>query len=253
LGGGARRATLALSAGFGFGPLASGLLAEYAPHPTVLPYLAHAIASGAALAAVAGVPAAPRPTTPRGPLLRLGLDRSNRRPFLHGVVWMAPFVFAFPAIGFAALPAFQGGVLAPGYIGALAALTLAAGMVVQPFGRRRAPTATARLGLVTGAVGTALGAGAVSWHASPLLLVTSILLGASYGVLMTSGLRTVQSLAHPETRGGLTGLYYVLTYTGFAAPLGLALAARAMAPATALLGVGALALAAAAVLRPPPR
>jgi MFS family permease len=40
-GGGARRATVALSSGFGAGPLISGLLAQYAPHPVVVPYVVH--------------------------------------------------------------------------------------------------------------------------------------------------------------------------------------------------------------------
>src|SRR5207237_5278194 len=38
---GARRATLALSAGFGLGPLVSGLIAELAPAPVIIPYLLH--------------------------------------------------------------------------------------------------------------------------------------------------------------------------------------------------------------------
>src|SRR5580698_1887622 len=103
-GAGARRATLALSAGFGFGPLLSGLLAQYAPHPTVLPYVAHLIVSAIAFGLALGAPAPPRAAGARRPLLRIGLNRSNRGPFLQGVVWMAPFVFAFPGIAFATLP-----------------------------------------------------------------------------------------------------------------------------------------------------
>jgi hypothetical protein len=38
---GARRAAIALSAGFGLGPLVAGLLAEWAPDPLVVPYLPH--------------------------------------------------------------------------------------------------------------------------------------------------------------------------------------------------------------------
>lgn len=250
---GARRATLALSAGFGFGPLLSGLLAQYAALPTVLPYVAHVVAQAAALLAAARVPAPSRLTGPPGPLLRIGLDRSNRGAYLRGVVWMAPFVFAFPGIAFATLPALDGGTLRPGTIGALAALTLAAGMLAQPLTRRRAPTTMARAGLVVGAAGTVLGAGAVSWHIAPLLLVAAVLLGVAYGVCMTSGLRTVQSLARPETLGGLTGLYYVLTYVGFGTPLALALLSRAhiVAPLPSLFGVSALALVAALALRTP--
>ena len=46
---GARRATLALSAGFGLGPLVSGVIAEFAPAPMAWPYVVHAIAMAAAL------------------------------------------------------------------------------------------------------------------------------------------------------------------------------------------------------------
>jgi hypothetical protein len=84
------------------------------------------------------------------------------------------------------------------------------------------------------------------------LLAAAALLGAGYGVCMTSGLRLVEALSRPETRAGLVGLYYVLTYVGFATPLALALAARRMTATTSLLAVAGLALGAAAVLRAPP-
>jgi hypothetical protein len=251
-GAGARRATLALSAGFGFGPLLSGLLAQYAPYPTLLPYVAHLIVSVFVFGLAFRTPAPPPAATRPGPLLRIGLDSSNRGPFLRGVVWMAPFVFAFPAIAFATLPALAGGKLQPSTVGALAALTLAAGMLAQPLTRGIAPTAAARAGLVVGAAGIVLGAGAVAWHATLLLLAAAVLLGGAYGACMTSGLRIVETLSRPDTRAGLAGLYYVLTYLGFATPLGLALAAREMTPTATLLGVAALALAAAAALRAPP-
>jgi hypothetical protein len=69
---------------------------------------------------------------------------------------------------------------------------------------------------------------------------------------MTSGLRTVDQLSRLETRAGLIGLYYVLTYVGFATPLVLALAVRVATPTSTLFAVCALALAAAAALRAPP-
>ncbi len=166
---------------------------------------------------------------------------------------MAPFVFAFPAIAFATLPGLAGGKLQPSYVGALAALTLAAGMAAQPLTRRAAPTTAARAGLIVGAAGVVLGAGAAAWHATLPLLAAAVLLGVGYGACMTSGLRLVEALSRPETRAGLAGLYYVLTYVGFATPLGLALAARKVSPTATLLGIAALALAAAAALRAPPQ
>jgi hypothetical protein len=251
-GAGARRATLALSAGFGFGPLLSGLLAQYGPRPTVLPYVAHLVTTAFIFALALRAPAPPRAPARPGPLLRIGLDRTNRGPFLRGVVWMAPFVFAFPGIAFATLPALAGRKIQPSYVGALAALTLAAGMAAQPFTRRITPTTAARAGLLVGAAGVLLGAAAVLWHAALPLLAAAVLLGVGYGVCMTSGLRLVEALSRPETRAGLAGLYYVLTYAGFTTPLLLALAARHVTPTATLLGVAALALCAAAALRAPP-
>src|SRR6185295_5581430 len=53
---GARRATIALSAGFGLGPLASGLVAQYAPAPTMLPYAIHVALLGGMLIVARRVP-----------------------------------------------------------------------------------------------------------------------------------------------------------------------------------------------------
>ena len=52
----ARRAALALSAGFGFGPIVAAALAQWAAHPLVVPYLPHLVLGVVALAAVWTVP-----------------------------------------------------------------------------------------------------------------------------------------------------------------------------------------------------
>lgn len=252
---GARRATIALSAGFGLGPLATGVLAQWAPAPTVLPFVAHVAMLVVALAVAVGAPVPPPRPRAAGPLLRLGLDRTNRRGFLRAVASMAPFVFGFASIAFAVLPVMLGtaalGRAPIAYVGLLGAITLGAGVLAQPATRSLGATSSARLGLVIGALGTAVGAAAVAGPTPALLLVAAPILGAGYGICMTAGLRNVEVLAQPATRGGLTGLYYVLTYVGFAVPYALALAAAHVSPATALLGVAALALLSAATLRRP--
>jgi hypothetical protein len=89
----------------------------------------------------------------------------------------------------------------------------------------------------------------VALQLSALLLVCAAILGAGYGICMTAGLRRVELCARPETRGGLTGFYLVLTYVGFAAPWLIAHATRHLAPEPVLAIVAGLALGAAAVLR----
>ena len=186
------------------------------------------------------------------PLIRIELAPEAWRSFLRGVAPVAPFVFGFPVIAFAALPSMLGGALGPAplvYTGALCALTLAAGVLAQPITRRFAPMVAARLGLVTGTLGTLLGALAASARLPAALLVVAPLLGSAYGVCMTSGIQSVQRLARPEARGGVMGLFYLLTYVGFLAPYLLALATRAVTPAVALEAVAAVSLITALVIR----
>jgi MFS family permease len=250
---GPRRATIALSGGFGLGPLVTGVLAQYAPEPTRMPFVAHLTVLGGALLIVRGAPDAGAATdAAQRPLLRIRLEPEAWSRFLRGVAPMAPFVFGFPSIAFAALPGMLGGALGAAplvYTGALCALTLAAGVVAQPITRRLAPMIAARLGLGTGTLGLLLGAWAVDTHTTGALLLVAPLLGAAYGVCMTSGIQSVQRLARPEARGGVMGLFYLLTYVGFLGPYLLALATRMVTPTLALEAVAAMSLVTALVIR----
>src|SRR4051812_28168449 len=55
-GAGGRRAAFAMTAGFSLGPLTSGLLGEFGPAPTVLPYLLHTALVAVGLAFALGLP-----------------------------------------------------------------------------------------------------------------------------------------------------------------------------------------------------
>jgi Major Facilitator Superfamily len=253
--GGARRATIALSAGFGSGPLVTGVLAQYGPAPTVIPYAVHVAVLSVALLVARRAPDTrqlePSEQT-HGPLLRIELDPAAWRRFVRSVAPMAPFVFAFPAIAFAALPSMLGAALGRAplvYTGVLCAVTLATGVLVQPATRRFEPEMAARLGLFVGAGGLAAGAFAVATRIPAALLFVAAILGTAYGACMTAGLEATQRLARPESRGGITGLYYVLTYGGFAAPFVLAVATRAVLPEITLGVTATLALLVAAVIR----
>ena len=198
-GGGARRTTIALSSGFGLGPLVTGVLAQVAPGPTVLPYAIHVALLVCALLIARLAPDTGERKQSAGPLLRIELDRQGWWTFLRSVAPMAPFVFGFPAIAFAALPSMLGAAVGPAptvFTGVLCAITLAAGVLAQPIGRRFDPTLAGRLGVFVGAVGLALGAAALAARTPLALLVVAPILGAAYGVCMTAGLQCAQRLAH---------------------------------------------------------
>ena len=238
----ARRASLTLTAGFGLGPAVSGTIAQWGPAPTLLPYGIHV-----ALTLLAAAPLLTAPET-RGacsgvaPALAADLVEplAVRRRFLRVVVPASPWVFGCASCAFAVVPAVvagRTGQLGVAYASLLAVVALSVGAAVQPFavrigsvaGGRQLPVglAVATLGLLLAALTAAL--------VSPLLgVLAAAVLGAGYGLCLVSGLTEVQRTAPPEALGGLTAVYYSVTYVGFTFPVLLA-AASALAPVGLLL------------------
>ncbi len=257
---GARRAAIALSAGFGLGPLVAGLLAQWSPDPLLVAYLPHLLVVAVALALVPRVPETVPASRWRG---RTGQPAAARRGtvtiprrFLGVVAPSAPWVFVAPSVAFAALPALvshQVGSFQVGFAALMAALTLGVGVGVQPLARRldaAGPGRGLQTGLATTLAGLVLGALAVHLGSWPLVVPAAILLGAGYGFCLVSGLLEVQSLAAPEDLAALTAIFYALTYVGFATPLVIAeLQALLRAPVILLAGALLAALTLAGVRR----
>ncbi|MHA6793214.1 MFS transporter [Pseudonocardia bannensis] len=233
-GSGARRAALALSAGFGVGPAVGGSLAQWAPLPMELPYLVHIVITIPAIGWLLRTPETrPAVAVPRGPgrgtlWSDLAVPAARQRRFLRLVVPAAPWAFGAPSISFAVQPVALGGRTAGfGLIFAtlLTALTLAAGVGIQSFARRldrRSRTLGLRLGLALVVTGTLLAAGTAASGSLALAMIASVVLGAGFGISLVSGLLEVQRIARPEDLAGLTAVYYGLTYIGFGFPMLLA-------------------------------
>src|SRR5690242_20119000 len=219
----ARRAALALTAGFGLGPVAAALLAQWAPGPLLTPYLPHLVIGVAA--ALGRTPeGAPVPPAARG-------SRSARRRWPPAAVrtarfWLAvapasPLVFGSVALAIVVLPeeVTSAGSLSAGYAGLMTALSFAAGVAVQPLARRLRDALTGAVaGLACAAAGTAVGIGAVAGPDRVLAGAAAVLLGLAYGLCLVSGLRQAEQMAAPDERGAVVACYYALAYLGFAAP-----------------------------------
>jgi MFS family permease len=230
-GAGGRRAAFAMTAGFSLGPLTSGLLGEFGPAPTVLPYLLHTALVSVGLALALRLPETvdvhARSRTagesdPADPLIRPG-DGLLVATVLAPV---AVCVYAFPSSMISAVPLLvdlpYGGVAVTGV---LAGITLGAGTVVAGLQRR--------LGRWTAVVGTALGTAGFAAAAAyattgqlPWLIAAAPLLGAGGGLCLAAGLTLTARLAAPTRRGALTSLFLACAYVGFAAPFVMAVAAR---------------------------
>ncbi|GAA4693603.1 MFS transporter [Pseudonocardia yuanmonensis] len=230
-GSGARRAALALSAGFGIGPAVGGVLAQWAPLPMELPYLVHVVLTLPVIPLVARAPETRSPeVAPRRSLLSdLKVPAAAHPRFLGLVLPLAPWVFGAPALSFAVQPAALGSERTAGFglifATGLTAVTLSAGVAIQSAARRldaRAPLAGARLGLVLIVVGILVAAVTALTGSLVVAFVASAILGAAYGISLVSGLLEVQRIAGPAHLAGLTAVFYSLTYIGFLLPVVLA-------------------------------
>lgn len=243
---GARRAAIALSAGFGLGPLVAGLIAQWAPDALISAYLPHLVVIAAALGVVL---AAPETVGEANGSRRLSVPTSTRHiRFLLIVVPSAPWVFIAPSVSFAVLPglvAHSTAGLRVGFAALIAGLTLGVGILIQPLARRLDRTPGVR-GIVAGLAAIAaallLGAPAAHTHEWPLVVPASVLFGAGYGLCLVCGLLEVQRLSPPDELASITAIFYALTYVGFAAPIALSELEHLAAAATLLLGAAALAI-----------
>jgi predicted MFS family arabinose efflux permease len=241
---GPRRATVAMTVGFGLGPLVAGVLAQWAPARTVLPYLPHLLLALAALPLVRRTPETRTPVAGDG---RLRIPDMSSRRFRTVVAPLAPWVFGVVAVGIAYLP----GLVEPrlgGYVLLFSTLVTllgaAAGIAVVPLARRAARGGTRRLlgtalGVVIAGLVVAAGAAAAT---DPLLVIAAVvLLGAGYGSCQVCGLTEVQRIARPGSLAGLTAAYQAISYLGLAAAVPLAAVDHVVPPAVLLLGLAALA------------
>ena len=217
----ATRGAVSTSLGFAIAPAMSGVLAQYGPAPTTLPYLVHVAVLVVGLGALLVVPETVQERRP-GRLMHLGLPPEARRPFWAVLAPTAVGVFAFPAVAATLLPLLvvRDGV-GVAYAGLIGGVSLAASAVAARVGRRWERGA-APLGMALGAVGYALGVVAIVATSEPLLLPAAALLGAGGGLCLTAGLTLTARLAPPHTRGAMNSAFYAFAYAGFGTPLLLA-------------------------------
>jgi hypothetical protein len=232
----ARRAAVAMTAGFALGPLVAGLLAQWAPDPGAVPYLPHVALAVAVLALLRGAPETVVATS--GAPVRSALPAHGRAWFRRVVARSAPWVFAVPAIAFALLPSVVGADHAADgtALVAITALCAFSGVLIQPLARRldhRAGVA----GLLVLAAGLTLAAVTVQSRLIWLLVPCAIILGCAFGLCLVAGLIEVQHMAGGGDLARLTVL---------------ALGAHVAGYELLLAGTAVLALATAALVGPGP-
>jgi MFS family permease len=250
---GPRRATIAMTIGFAAGPFVAGVLAQWLPAPTVIPYVPHLVLLVVAIIAVSRVP------DPLGAAASTEPDSaaSSRAPelgrhFLLVLLPFAPWVFGTAAVGLAYLPALVAERVGPHallFSAAATTLTAVTGVLAQPLAKALHRPNEPRL-LLGSMASVMLGIGCAAWAAysvSPTaVLVACAVLGVAYGTSQFCGLVEVQRVADRRSLGSATAMYQVLSYLGFAFPFLMSLASSHHDSSPTRLLVVLLAFAAAA-------
>jgi hypothetical protein len=228
----ARRSALALTAGFGLGPVVAAVLAQWVSDPLVVPYLPHLLIGAAAVVVLARTPegtasrrtvqrsAAPGQSGTAGPQ-RWPPAAERTRRFWLAVAPASPMVFGSVSLAIVVLPeeVTSARSLSAGFAGLMTALSFSAGVAVQPLARRMRDALTGSVaGLGCATAGAAIGIAAVAASDRAVAGAAAVLLGLAYGLCLVSGLRQAEHLANPDERGAVIACYYAVAYLGFAAP-----------------------------------
>ena len=224
-----RRSALALTGGFGLGPVVAAGLAQWVSDPLVVPYLPHLVIGTAAAAVLAGTPEgaasrSPAQVRPGGPVAtapRWPPAAVRTRRFWLAVAPGSPLVFGSVALAIVVLPeeVTSARTLSAGFAGLMTVVSFAAGVAVQPFARRLHDMLSGVVaGLVCAAAGCAVGIAAVASADRVLAGVAAVFLGLAYGLCLVSGLRQAEHMASPDERGAVIACYYAVAYLGFAVP-----------------------------------
>jgi MFS family permease len=209
-------ATVANLGGLALGPVFTGLLARYLPHPLVLPYLVLAalvLASALALLACPETVATGRADAARS---RFALLPHSSRRFTGAA--LGGFVsFAVTGI-FAVL----GAIVVRGELGVdsvlvwglTTGLVFAASAVAQLAAGGWSPVRLYVVGAVALPLGLALVVGSVAHPQAVIYGAACIVTGAACGLLFKAGLVTSAGVALPAARAGVLAMHFSIAYAG---------------------------------------
>lgn len=217
---GAALAGTVLIAGFAVGPFASGLISARGHSGIAASFgIAAVLIAVAMIAAGIGL----RGDTSTAPALvptAAGGGHGTRRA-LSWAMPLAPWVFISATLAFVTIPTrVHTGLAAPLAAGTAALITNGASGISQVVARVR------HWGPQTGTIGALLAAlGYVVIAAAPtdiplgVGMAVVVLLGCASGLCLREGLIDLEAAAPQRIRGTLTGVFYSVTYLGFALPL----------------------------------
>ena len=219
-----RASAMSLTSGFAMGAAASGALAQWAPAPTVAPFVLHVALCGVGAVLIArSAPGPARTLSPQSERIRTPLPAE----FHLLVIPAAPWIFGALGIAYAILPSIVATQLdgfSSAFSGLLCLLSLGLGFLAQRFvGTTTRRSGSARvIGVVLVVAGTLAAAWAAATESVWVVVAAASVLGIGYGLTLVGCLRDCERLAPAGRLGTMTGRVYCLGYLGFGLPTAIA-------------------------------
>ncbi|SHM96977.1 MFS transporter [Actinacidiphila paucisporea] len=225
-------ATVANMGGLGCGPLLSGVLAQYAPHPLRLPYLVHLGLLVVCCAITWALPETVARQDPRPPLRPQGMYVPAQVRGVFVPAALAAFA-GFSVLGLftAVSPAFMSQYLQEDNLAVLGAVVLSvfvASTVGQFLMGPVGPSRALPLGCLVLMAGLALIGCSLLLKSLGVLVAGAVVSGIGQGLAFRGAVTTVSRVAPAEQRGATISALFVAAYVGISVPV---------------VGIGALAVA----------
>jgi MFS family permease len=231
-------ATVATVVGLAGGPLVAGWLAEFAPWPTVTPYLlALALTFAVGLAVAAAPETVTRPASFRFQKMALAIPREAAVAFyLATYVEMTAYAVAgtFAGLG-ASFARDLLGIRSHFFGGLVVALLFVCSAAAQIAGRKWRLLRAMVVGLLTLTVGLFVFAAAVLLSSAPAFFASAAILGAGHGLAYLAAQELTDRIAPPDRRAQIFSAFQLGLYVGATAPaivVGFIASRAGLAPAT---------------------
>ncbi|MDX6257167.1 MAG: hypothetical protein QOJ11_3501 [Frankiales bacterium] len=233
-------ATAANLGGIGVGPLAAGVLAQYAPHPLQVVYIVFAVVLAVLAILVAFSPETAEAVVPAPDWRpqRIAVPSAARRQFAAAT---AAGIASFAVFGvFNSLaPSFLAGTLhnsSHAMAGAVAFAAFASGALIQIALGKAALAKTLRLGPVLLLPGLALFAIGMWIPSLAAFILGGIVTGAGAGLVFRGALVAAGATAPPEARAEVLAGFFLGAYVGLSVPvIGLGVATQYVSARAAML------------------
>lgn len=215
-------AAIAVTAGNALGPVMGGVLAQYGPLPTQLPYFVHILLTLPGLIGLMFIRIGAHGARNEAARLRRPTVPAEARPAFYPAAMTSFIAWGVISLYMSVIPSSMEawtGKSSLAAAGVAAALAMGVSAASQPLLRFLSPLRAVAIGFACIAAGLVLLVVALTHPAIGLLMLSTVCVGLGHGPLYAASLAAVNAAAPDGMRGDLVSCFYVMTYLGVAVPV----------------------------------